>query len=88
MAAQVQDSNFLTRRGIVVAVIIVLHVLAFMGFDDQWHWRDDNFRWLVPPGVWTTITWELPERQEFRELGLKLTAGTSAVSIGQFEIAP
>src|SRR5262245_39898474 len=32
MAAQVQDSGYLTRRGIVVAVIIVLHVLAFIGF--------------------------------------------------------
>jgi len=32
MAAYAQDSSFLTRRGIVVAVIIVLHVLAFYGF--------------------------------------------------------
>ena len=32
MAAYAQDSSFLTRRGIVVALIIVLHVLAFIGF--------------------------------------------------------
>jgi protein TonB len=32
MAALAQDSNYLTRRGIVVAVIIALHVLAFLGF--------------------------------------------------------
>ncbi len=32
MAAYAQDSSFFTRRGIVVALIIVLHVLAFIGF--------------------------------------------------------
>jgi protein TonB len=32
MAATLQDSSFLTRRGIVIAAIAVLHVLAFMGF--------------------------------------------------------
>jgi hypothetical protein len=56
--------------------------LAFMGFDQRWRWRDDGFRWLVPPGVWTTITWELPERESFRELGLKLTPGVAAVYVG------
>ncbi len=32
MAATVQDSNFLTRRGVVAAAIIALHVLAAWGF--------------------------------------------------------
>jgi protein TonB len=32
MAATVQDSGFLTRRGIVIAAITILHVLAFVGF--------------------------------------------------------
>lgn len=32
MAAQVQDSNFITRRGIVLAAIIALHILAAWGF--------------------------------------------------------
>jgi len=32
MAANVQDSNFLTRRGVVAAAIILLHVLAAWGF--------------------------------------------------------
>jgi protein TonB len=32
MAAYAQDSNFFTRRGIVVALIIGLHVLAAWGF--------------------------------------------------------
>ena len=32
MAAYAQDSNFFTRRGIVVAIIIIIHVLAFYGF--------------------------------------------------------
>ncbi len=32
MAAQVQDSNFFTRRGVVAAAIILLHVLAAWGF--------------------------------------------------------
>jgi len=32
MAANVQDSNFLTRRGVVAAAIIALHVLAAWGF--------------------------------------------------------
>jgi len=32
MAANVQDANFLTRRGVVAAAIIALHVLAAWGF--------------------------------------------------------
>src|SRR3982751_6398112 len=32
MAANVQDSNFFTRRGVVAAAIILLHVLAAWGF--------------------------------------------------------
>jgi protein TonB len=32
MAANVQDSNFITRRGVVAAAIIALHVLAAWGF--------------------------------------------------------
>ena len=32
MAANVQDSNFFTRRGVVAAAIIALHVLAAWGF--------------------------------------------------------
>jgi len=32
MAANVQDSNFFTRRGVVAAAIILLHVLASWGF--------------------------------------------------------
>src|SRR6478736_3538766 len=32
MAANAQDSNFLTRRGVVAAAIIALHVLAAWGF--------------------------------------------------------
>jgi periplasmic protein TonB len=32
MAAYVQDSNFFTRRGLVAAAIITLHVLAAWGF--------------------------------------------------------
>jgi len=32
MAANVQDSNFLTRRGVVAAAIVALHVLAAWGF--------------------------------------------------------
>jgi periplasmic protein TonB len=32
MAATTQDSNFLTRRGVVAAAIVALHVLAAWGF--------------------------------------------------------
>lgn len=32
MAANVQDSNFITRRGLVAAAIVALHVLAAWGF--------------------------------------------------------
>jgi protein TonB len=32
MAAYAQDSNFLTRRGVVAAAIVALHVLAAWGF--------------------------------------------------------
>ena len=32
MAANAQDSNFLTRRGVVAAAIVALHVLAAWGF--------------------------------------------------------
>ena len=32
MAAYAQDSNFLTRRGVVAAAIIALHILAAWGF--------------------------------------------------------
>jgi periplasmic protein TonB len=32
MAANVQDANFLTRRGVVAATIVAIHVLAAWGF--------------------------------------------------------
>ena len=55
-----------------------------MGFDAAWQWHDDGFRWVVPPGTWTTITWDLPSPGAYEELGLKLPPGISQAYLGSF----
>src|SRR5262245_17001519 len=61
MAAQVQDSGYLTRRGIVVAVIIVLHVLAFLGFASGLATR--AIEALAPP-IEATLEEEVKKEEE------------------------
>ena len=46
--------------------------VGFMGFDSNWQWHDDGFRWVVPPDSWTTITWDLADPGDYEEVGLKL----------------
>jgi hypothetical protein len=62
--------------------------VGFVGFDDAWLWHDDAFRWVVPPGSWTTITWDLPSPGDYEEVGLKLPPTVSQAYIGSFEIDP
>jgi hypothetical protein len=62
--------------------------IGFMGFDSNWLWHDDGFRWVVTPGNWTTITWQLAAPGDYNEVGLKLPAGVSQVYVGSFEIDP
>jgi hypothetical protein len=62
--------------------------VGFMGFDAGWQWRDDGFRWEVPFGTWTTISWDLAEPADFEELGLKLPPSVATAYLGSFEIDP
>jgi hypothetical protein len=62
--------------------------VGIVGFDSNWQWHDDGFRWVVPPNAWTTISWDLPTPAVFNELGLKLPDGVSQAYIGSFEIDP
>jgi hypothetical protein len=62
--------------------------VGFIGFDGDWQWHDDGFRWLVPPNSWTTISWDLPNPGDYREVGLKLPSGVSRAYVGSFEIQP
>ena len=62
--------------------------VGFVGFDSNWQWHDDGFRWVVPFNSWTTITWNLSTPADFEELGLKLPDGVSQAYVGSFEIAP
>jgi hypothetical protein len=62
--------------------------VGFIGFDDAWLWHDDGFRWVVPPGTWTTITWDLALAGDYEEVGLKFPPAVSQAYIGSFEIDP
>jgi hypothetical protein len=63
--------------------------IGLMGFDSSWQWHDDGFRWLIQPGTWTTITWDLAVPDTYQEVGLKLPPGLlSQVYLGSFEIEP
>jgi hypothetical protein len=62
--------------------------IGLMGFDSTWQWHDDGFRWLIPPGAWTTITWDLTSPGSYEEVGLKLPPGLSQIYLGSFEIDP
>jgi hypothetical protein len=62
--------------------------VGFIGFDNAWLWHDDGFRWQVPPGSWTTITWDLASPGDYEEVGLKLPLGISQAYLGSFEIDP
>jgi hypothetical protein len=64
-----------------------LHV-GFVGFDSNWQWHDDGFRWVVPPNTWTTISWDLGNPDNFEEVGLKVPDGVNQAFIGSFEIDP
>jgi hypothetical protein len=61
--------------------------VGFVGFDENWQWHDDGFRWMVAPGSWTTVTWDLPSPGRYEEIGLKIPSATvSDVYLGSFEI--
>jgi hypothetical protein len=62
--------------------------VGFVGFDSNWRWHDDGFRWVVPANSWTTITWDLTAPDTYNEIGLKLPSGISQAYIGSFETAP
>ena len=62
--------------------------IGLMGFDSNWQWHDDGFRWVIPPGSWTTITWDLTNPGAYEEVGLKFPASVSQAYIGSFEIDP
>ncbi len=62
--------------------------VGFIGFDSNWQWHDDGFRWVVPPNTWTTISWDLANPDNFEEVGLKVPDGVSQAYIGSFEIDP
>lgn len=62
--------------------------VGFVGFDSNWQWHDDSFRWVVPPNSWTTISWNVPEPGDYPEVGIKLPDGVSRAYIGSFEIEP
>ena len=62
--------------------------VGFMGFDSSWQWHDDGFRWVVPPGSWTTISWDLPKGGDYSEVGLIFPGRISQAYVGSFEIDP
>ncbi len=62
--------------------------IGLVGFDADWHWVDDNFRWSVTPGTWTTVSWDLPQRGTYHELGLRLPPEVSTAYLGDFEVQP
>jgi len=61
MAANVQDSNFMTRRGVVAAAIITLHVLAAWGFASGLATR--AIQALAPP-IEATVEDEIKKEDE------------------------
>jgi hypothetical protein len=62
--------------------------VGFVGFDANWQWHDDGFRWVVPANSWTTISWNLTTPQTFNEVGLQVPSGVTQAYIGSFETAP
>jgi hypothetical protein len=62
--------------------------VGFIGFDSNWQWHDDGFRWVVPPNSWTTVSWDLSNPDNFQEVGLKVPQGLSQAYVGSFEIDP
>jgi len=62
--------------------------VGLYGFDNGWLWRDDGYRWLVTPGQWTTVTWNLSRPGPYHELGLTFPTGVATAYIGDLEIAP
>ena len=61
MAANAQDTNFLTRRGVVAAAIVALHVLAAWGFASGLATK--AIQALAPP-IEATMEEELPQEEE------------------------
>jgi hypothetical protein len=62
--------------------------IGLVGFDDAWHWTDDGFRWLVAPGAWTTVSWDLPRPGAYHELGFKFPPEVRVAYVGDYEIDP
>lgn len=62
--------------------------IGFVGWDTNWQWHDDGFRWQIPPASWTTITWDLPNPGDYAEVGLKLPPNVSEAYLGSFELDP
>jgi hypothetical protein len=62
--------------------------VGLIGFDDQWEWRDDGYRWLVTPGVWTAVSWELARPGAYHELGFHFPQNVAVAYIGDVEIVP
>ncbi|MEA2638618.1 MAG: hypothetical protein QOF51_12 [Chloroflexota bacterium] len=62
--------------------------IGMMGFDGDWQWRDDGYRWLVSPGTWTTIRWDLTEPGPFNEVGLNFPKDVRFAYVGDVEINP
>lgn len=62
--------------------------VGFVGWDNNWVWHDDGFRWQVPPGSWTTITWDLANPGDYEEVGLKFPPSVGQAYLGSFEIDP
>ena len=48
----------------------------------------NGFRWVVPPGSWTTVTWDLASPGDYEEVGLKFPPAVTQAYIGSFEIDP
>jgi hypothetical protein len=62
--------------------------VGFVAFDQDWQWHDDGFRYLVTPGVWTTLSWALPEPGHYQEVGLKFPANVQVADLSEFEVDP
>ena len=61
MAATTQDSNFLTRRGVVAAAIVALHVLAAWGFASGLATKAIQ---ALAPNIEATVEEEIPQEEE------------------------
>jgi hypothetical protein len=62
--------------------------IGMMGFDADWTWRDDGYRWLIPSNTWTTIKWQLARPGLYHEIGLNFPRDVKAAYIGDLEIDP